>query len=139
AARMNLLRISREECANAVRHIEACGRVNVDRSAAGDEVLCKLWAGGVEHAEAARPPARAFVDVSAEVEEGVDHLAIFFVHGSNDGGSIETVVRQRLIDARLQRWIARKYVANELGIIGFDRCGESFDRVGGCHFDMKLE
>src|ERR1700722_14837878 len=100
---MHELRISGQEFADTVYFPTSRGGMDIDDCAARDEIVRKSRAGAIEDAEAASPPAGTLVDIGAGIEQHVDDLAILFLNGSNDGRRIETVARQRLIDAGFER------------------------------------
>ena len=89
AAGVDELGVGGEELADAVDHAEAGCGVDIEDGAAGDEIVGEVGGGGVEHAEAAGPPARACVDVGAGGEEYVDEVAAIAIHSGDDGWGVE--------------------------------------------------
>ena len=53
------------------------------------------------------------VDIGAGIEQHVDDLAVLFLNSSNHGRRIETVVRERFIDARFERRVTYENIADE--------------------------
>ena len=113
AACIHELRIIGQEFADTVDSPKPRGGMDIDDCAARDEIVRKSRAGAIEDAEAASPPAGALVDIGAGIEQHVDDPAILFLNGGDDRRRIETVVRQRLIDAGFERRVTNQNFSDE--------------------------
>src|ERR1700722_11027286 len=110
---MHELRISGQEFADTVDFPKPRSAMDIDDCAARDEIVRKSRAGTIEDTEAASPPAGTLVDIGAGIEQHVDDLAVLFLNSSNHGRRIETVVRERFIDARFERRVTYENIADE--------------------------
>ena len=86
AACVNQLGFNGDELAELRDEAEAPGGVDIENRAACDRVMGEIVAGEIEKAEASRPPAAAGVDVGAEFQKHIQHLATLY---PEDGRRIE--------------------------------------------------
>ena len=101
AGRMHQFRIRGDQFAEFVQQAEARGGVRIHDRAALDRIRRQLGPGAVEETESARPPAALGVDISARVEQRVEHLAT--THAGNGGGVERS---DRFVEPRLDHGMA---------------------------------
>lgn len=73
AAGMDLIWIIGDEFFEVIHQAEARGGVDIDASAALDCVMGQIGRGAVEKSEAAGPPGACGIEISAGIEQGVEH------------------------------------------------------------------
>jgi hypothetical protein len=97
--------------------------VDIDARAALDQPGRLFRIGVVEHAEAARPPIAAHVDVGAELEQRVDHEAVVLRRHDRLGAEM----KQRPIDERPQGRRRRQERPHPRCVLRFHRGHEVAD------------
>jgi hypothetical protein len=111
-SRVHEFGIALDELFEPVHQSEPSGGVNIDNSAALDDVMSQIGIGRVQESKSARPPPALGVDVRACVEKHIEHLA---ASRSKEEWRIEGA--KRLVELRPQLGLGVEKPTGTPGII----------------------